>query len=68
MPESQKARKKRKTHKKSKLKRRDPLALIASMRSGAGSHGRGRPDKEESRNACRKPVRVEDYMDEGEAA
>lgn len=64
MPESSKARNKRKKSKKKKLKKRDPYALIASMHGGGGFHGCGRPDKEESKNACRNKVRVEDYLDE----
>lgn len=64
MSESKKARKKRKKKKKKTLKRRDPFALIASMRQGAGSHGRGRPDKEESKTACRKKVDINDHLEE----
>jgi len=64
MGESKKARKKRKKKKKKTLKRRDPFALIASMRQGAGSHGQGRPDKEESKIECRRKVDIDEHTDE----
>lgn len=62
MPKKRKKRKKR----VGPPKRRNPYALIASMRSGAGFHGKGRPDKEASRTACRGRMDVEDYLDEEE--
>ena len=37
-------------------KRRNPYALEASMRSGAGFHGH--PARKESRNKCRTPIEV----------
>ncbi|MCK5016337.1 MAG: hypothetical protein KAS32_04620 [Candidatus Peribacteraceae bacterium] len=64
MSESKKARTKRKSKKKKIIKKRDPLALLASMRQGAGHHGRGRPDKEESRNACRGKIHLEDHLED----
>jgi len=64
MPENKKARKKRKARKKKKVKRRNPYALIASMRAGGGFHGNGRPDKEASRTACRGKINQEDYDEE----
>jgi len=55
-----------KTKRKAPPKRRNPYALIASMRSGAGSHGH--PAREASRNACRKKIdpRNWDNWDEDE--
>jgi hypothetical protein len=72
MSESKKARRKRKRKNKANAlkkglhdtKRRDTSAIIAKMRSGAGAHGRGRPDKEESRTACRGKVNAEDHMED----
>ena len=59
MPESAKARKRRKKKMKRKVvKKRNPFALIAKMRSGAGSHGR--PDKQEPKRACRGKVEYDE--------
>ena len=49
--------------KKKKVKRRNHLAVCAKIRTGAGAHGRGRPDKEASKTACRGRVNVNDYME-----
>ena len=74
MPENKKARNKRKRKNKNRairkgefdLARRDYEAFAASFRRrrAAGGHGEGRPDKEESRNACRGRIHAEDYLDE----
>ena len=59
--------KKRKKKKKKRLgpaRRRNPFALIAKMRSSAGSHGH--PAKEESKRACRGRVNIDDHVEEDE--
>lgn len=58
-----KRRKKRKRKKRlGPPKKRNPYALIARMRSGAGSHGH--PAKEASRRACRGRVKLEDHQED----
>lgn len=66
MPEDSKSRRKRKSRKKKEPKRRNPYALIASMRTGAGPHGKGHPGKEQSRNACRGRIDIQNYLEDEE--
>lgn len=72
MGESKKARRKRKRKNKANAlrkglhdtRRRDHSALPAKMRGGAGHHGQGRPDKEESKTCCREKIDPNDHLEE----